>query len=83
MSKDFRGARTGARSKELEEFLGAKFDCPHALTDSSLHIPIRENTPELSTPLPIHLLRIVVLLSILFNRPDVVFSGCSKFVGVS
>jgi len=33
--------------RELEDFVGAKFSCPHALADCSQRIRIREKTLEL------------------------------------
>jgi len=39
----------GTSSQELEDFVGAKFYCLHALADGSQHIQIREKTLEFST----------------------------------
>jgi len=36
-------------SEELEDFVGAKFCCPHALADGNQRIRIREKTLEFST----------------------------------
>jgi len=33
-------------SSELEDFVSAKFYCPHALADGNQHVQIRENTLE-------------------------------------
>ena len=41
-------ALAGMTSSELEDFVGAKCYCLHALVDSNKHIRIREKTPELS-----------------------------------
>ena len=42
-------ALAGMSSKELEDFVGAKFYCPHALTDGNQRIWIRERTLEFSS----------------------------------
>jgi len=36
-------------SQELEDFVGAKFYCPHALADGNQHIRIREKMLEFSS----------------------------------
>jgi len=45
------GQLAGAFSEELEDFVGAKLYCPHALADGIQYIWIREKTLELSTVL--------------------------------
>ena len=44
-------AFAGTSILELEDFVGAKFYCPHALADGKQHIWIREKTLEFSTVL--------------------------------
>ena len=39
----------GTSSQELEDFVGAKFYCPHALADGNQHIQIREKMLEFSS----------------------------------
>jgi len=39
----------GTSSQELEDFVGAKFYCPHALADDNQRIQIREKTLEFSS----------------------------------
>jgi len=39
----------GTSSQELEDFVGAKFYCLHALADGSPHIQIREKTLDFSS----------------------------------
>jgi len=38
-------ASDGTSSSELEDFVGAKFYCPHALADGNQRIRIREKMP--------------------------------------
>jgi len=42
-------ALAGTSSEELEDSVGAKFYCPHALADGNQHIRIREKTLEFSS----------------------------------
>ena len=42
-------ALADSSSQELEDFVGAKFYCPHALADSNQRIRIRENTLKFSS----------------------------------
>ena len=42
-------ASAGTSSYELEDFVGAKFFCPHALADSNQHNRIREKMLEFSS----------------------------------
>jgi len=42
-------ALAGTSSRELEDFVGATFYCPHALADGSQRIWIREKTLEFSS----------------------------------
>jgi len=42
-------ALAGNSSEDLEDFVGAKFYCPHALADSNQRIQIREKTLEFSS----------------------------------
>jgi len=42
-------ALAGTSSLELEDFVGAKFYCPHALADGNQRIRIREKTLEFSS----------------------------------
>jgi len=42
-------ASDGTSSSELEDLVGAKFYCPHALADGNQCIRIREKMPEFST----------------------------------
>jgi len=44
-------AFAGTSILELEDFVGAKFYCPHALADGKQHIWIKEKTLEFSTVL--------------------------------
>jgi len=39
----------GTSSQEPEDFVGAKFYCPHALADGNQHIQIREKMLEFSS----------------------------------
>jgi len=39
----------GTSSKELEDFVGAQLNCPHALADGNQRIRIREKTLEFSS----------------------------------
>jgi len=39
----------GTSGQELEDFVGAKFYCPHALADGNQHIQIREKMLEFSS----------------------------------
>ena len=40
---------SGTSSKQLEDFVGAQFYCPHAIADSNQRIQIREKTLEFSS----------------------------------
>jgi len=44
-------ALVGTSSKELENFVGAKFICLHALANGNQHIWIRDETPKFSSAL--------------------------------
>jgi len=67
---DANGHYTGQpQLKKLEDFVGAKFSCPHALTHGNQHIQIREKMLEfsssvLSTLSPYLIIRKIQLLKV-------------------
>jgi len=63
-------ALANSSSYELEDFVGAKFYCPHALADGNQHIRIREKTLEFSSTVSSMLSPYLVS-----HRPSFVSSG--------